>query len=130
MPRQARLDIAGALHHVMLRGINKSAIFEDDQDRALFVQRLEKNIAAADARVYAWVLMTNHVHILFKSGKQGISQVMRKQLTWYAQYFNHRHSRSGHLFENRYKSVLCDEDNYLLALIRYIHLNPLRAGIV
>lgn len=130
MPRQARLDIAGALHHVMLRGINKSAIFEDDQDRALFVQRLEKNIAAADARVYAWVLMTNHVHILFKSGKQGISQVMRKQLTWYAQYFNHRHNRSGHLFENRYKSVLCDEDNYLLVLIRYIHLNPLRAGIV
>jgi putative transposase len=130
MPRQARLDIAGALHHVMLRGINKSAIFEDDQDRALFLQRIEKNITAADARVYAWVLMTNHVHILFKSGKQGISQVMRKQLTWYAQYFNHRHKRSGHLFENRYKSVLCDEDNYLLALIRYIHLNPLRAGIV
>ena len=130
MPRQARLDIPGALHHLMLRGINKSSIFEDDQDRSLFLQRLEKNITAADARVYAWALMTNHVHILFKSGKQGISQVMRKQLTWYAQYFNHRHKRSGHLFENRYKSVLCDEDNYLLALIRYIHLNPLRAGIV
>lgn len=130
MPRQARLDIPGALHHLMLRGINKSSIFEDDQDRFLFLQRLEKNIIAADARVYAWALMTNHVHILFKSGKQGISQVMRKQLTWYAQYFNHRHKRSGHLFENRYKSVLCDEDNYLLALIRYIHLNPLRAGIV
>ena len=74
--------------------------------------------------------MTNHVHILFKSGKQGISEVMRKQLTWYAQYYNYRHKRSGHLFENRYKSVLCDEDNYLLALIRYIHLNPIRAGIV
>jgi putative transposase len=74
--------------------------------------------------------MTNHVHLLVKSGKQGISNVMRKQLTWYAQYYNRRHKRSGHLFENRYKSVLCDEDNYLLALIRYIHLNPLRAGIV
>jgi REP element-mobilizing transposase RayT len=130
MPRQARLDVPGALHHLMLRGINKSSIFEDDQDRFQFLNRLEKNITAAGARVYAWVLMTNHVHILFKSGKQGISDVMRKQLTWYAQYYNRRHRRSGHLFENRYKSVLCDEDNYLLALIRYIHLNPIRAEIV
>ncbi len=130
MPRQARLDAPGALHHLMLRGINKATIFDDDQDRALFLSRLEKNITAADAKIYAWVLMTNHVHLLFKSGKQGISDVMRKQLTWYAQYYNRRHKRSGHLFENRYKSVLCDEDNYLLALIRYIHLNPIRAGIV
>jgi len=74
--------------------------------------------------------MDNHVHILFKSGKDGISAVMRKLLTWYAQYFNRRHRRTGHLFENRYKSILCDEDNYLLALIRYIHLNPIRAKIV
>ncbi len=130
MPRQARLDVPGALHHIMLRGINKSPIFEDDQDRKLFLVRLERNVTAADARVYAWVLMTNHVHILFKSGKQGISDVMKKQLTWYAQYYNRRHKRSGHLFENRYKSILCDEDNYLLALIRYIHLNPIRANIV
>lgn len=130
MPRQARLDIPGALHHIMLRGINKSSIFEDDQDRKQFLDRLEKNVTSAGAKVYAWVLMTNHVHILFKSGKLGISYVMRRQLTWYAQYYNRRHKRFGHLFENRYKSVLCDEDNYLLALIRYIHLNPIRAGIV
>jgi len=80
--------------------------------------------------VYAWVLMDNHVHILFKSGKEGISTVMRKLLTWYALYFNRRHHRTGHLFENRYKSILCDEDNYLLALVRYIHLNPIRAKII
>lgn len=129
MPRQARLDVPGALHHIMLRGINKSSIFEDDKDRSQFLSRLENNVTAANAMVCAWVLMTNHVHILFKSGKQGISDVMRKQLTWYAQYYNRRHRRSGHLFENRYKSVLCDEDNYLLALIRYIHLNPIRAGL-
>jgi REP element-mobilizing transposase RayT len=113
----------------MVRGINKSTIFEDDQDRAQFLNRLGENVTEARATVYAWALMTNHAHILFKSGKQGISAVMRKQLTWYAQYFNRRHRRSGHLFENRYKSILCDEDNYLLALIRYIHLNPLRAGM-
>lgn len=130
MPRQARLDVPGALHHIMVRGINKSTIFEDDQDRSRFLDRLGENVTAARATVYAWALMTNHAHILFKSGKQGITAVMSKQLTWYAQYYNRRHRRSGHLFENRYKSILCDEDNYLLALIRYIHLNPVRAGMV
>ncbi len=130
MPRQARLDVPGALHHIMVRGINKSTIFEDDQDRVQFLNRVGEKITNARATVCAWALMTNHVHILFKSGMEGISAVMRKQLTWYAQYYNRRHRRSGHLFENRYKSILCDEDNYLLALIRYIHLNPLRAGLI
>jgi len=130
MPRQARLDIPGALHHIMVRGINKAAIFDDNEDKARFLERLGQNVLEGKCSVYAWVLMDNHVHILFKSGKHGISAVMRKLLTWYAQYYNRRHKRSGHLFENRYKSILCDEDNYLLALIRYIHLNPLRANIV
>ncbi len=130
MPRQARLDVPGALHHIMVRGINKSAIFEDDQDKTKFLERLGEKITEAKCSVYAWVLMTNHVHILFKSGNKGISSVMRKLLTWYAIYFNRRHHRTGHLFENRYKSILCDENNYLLALIRYIHLNPVRAGMV
>ena len=129
MPRKARLDVTGALHHIMVRGINKTDIFDDDQDRARFLERLGDTITEAQCTVYAWALMSNHVHILFKSGKQGISSVMRKLLTWYAQYYNRRHKRTGHLFENRYKSILCDEDNYLLALVRYIHLNPLRAGI-
>lgn len=129
MPRQARLDVPGALHHIMVRGINKSVIFEDDQDRQKFIERLEKNILEAKCSIYAWALMTNHVHLLFKSGGKGISTVMRKLLTWYAIYYNRRHKRTGHLFENRYKSILCDEDNYLLALIRYIHLNPLRVGL-
>ena len=82
MPRRARLDAPGALHHIMVRGINKSSIFADDQDRQKFLDRLGENVIAAGAVVYAWVLMTNHVHILFKSGKLGISAVMRKQLTW------------------------------------------------
>jgi REP element-mobilizing transposase RayT len=127
MPRQARLDIPGALHHIMVRGIDKTKIFRDDEDKERFLERLGLNVQAGNSSVYAWVLMDNHVHILFKSGKDGISTVMRKLLTWYAQYFNRRHHRTGHLFENRYKSILCDEDNYLLALIRYIHLNPVRA---
>lgn len=130
MPRQARLDVSGALHHIMVRGISKTDIFTDDQDRSLFLKRLGLNVSEGECTIYAWALMTNHVHILFKSGKDGISGVMRKLLTWYAQYYNRRHNRTGHLFENRYKSILCDEENYLLALVRYIHLNPIRAGIV
>lgn len=130
MPRQARLDVPGALHHIMVRGNNKTNIFSDDLDRSKFLQRLGENIVEAKCSVYAWVLMSNHVHILFKSGQKGISAVMRKLLTWYAVYFNRRHKRTGHLFENRYKSILCEEDRYLLALIRYIHLNPIRVGMV
>lgn len=130
MPRQARLDVPGALHHIMVRGINKSAIFRDDQDRIKFLERLGQAVSDGKCTVYAWALMSNHLHLLFKSGKDGISVVMRKSLTWYALYFNRRYRRTGHLFENRYKSILCDEDNYLLALVRYIHLNPIRAKIV
>ena len=120
----------GALHHIMMRGIDKTNIFRDDEDKARFLERLGQTVLEGKYAVYAWALMDNHVHILFKSGKVGISTVMRKLLTWYALYFNRRHRRTGHLFENRYKSILCDEDNYLLALIRYIHLNPTRAGMV
>jgi putative transposase len=130
MPRQARLDVPGALHHIMVRGINKSTIFNDDEDKTRFLKRLGQSVEEGQCSVYAWVLMDNHVHILFKSGRDGISTVMRKLLTWYAQYFNRRHRRTGHLFENRYKSILCDEDNYLIALVRYIHLNPVRANII
>jgi putative transposase len=130
MPRQARLDVPGALHHIMVRGIDRSNIFRDSEDKARFLERLGQNVQDAKCAVHAWVLMDNHVHILFRSGKDGISAVMRKLLTWYAQYFNRKHRRKGHLFENRYKSILCDEDNYLLALVRYIHLNPVRAKVI
>jgi len=130
MPRQARLDTPGALHHIMVRGINRSAIFEDDQDRSRFLARLGQNILQTQCSLYAWVLMETHIHLLVRSGQQGISALMRKLLTWYAQYYNRRHQRTGHLFENRYKSILCEEENYLLVLVRYIHLNPIRAKLV
>ena len=130
MPRQARLDIPGALHHIMIRGIDKTNIFRDAEDKDRFLERLGKNVQESQCVIYAWVLMDNHVHLLFRSGQEGISAVMRKLLTWYAQYFNRKHRRTGHLFENRYKSILCDEDNYLLALVRYIHLNPIWAKII
>jgi putative transposase len=130
MPRQARLDATGALHHIMVRGINKTPILVDDRDRESFLERLHLNLDDSGCSIYAWTLMDNHIHLLVKSDGQGISYLMRKQLTWYAMYFNHKYQRTGHLFENRYKSIICEEDRYLLALIRYIHLNPIRAGMI
>jgi len=130
MPRRPRLDISGALHQIMVRGVDRVDIFLDDEDRHGFLKKLGELIVNSKSQVYAWTLMTNHVHILYKSGEKGISYVMRRLLTWFAIYFNRRYKRSGHLFENRYKSILCEEEQYLLELVRYIHLNPVRAGLV
>jgi REP element-mobilizing transposase RayT len=130
MPRHARLDATGALHHVIIRGIDRSTLFADDSDRQRFVDKLGEYVSATGCSLYAWVLMSTHVHLLLKSGNCGLSGTMRKLLTWYALYFNKRHGRTGHLFQNRYKSILCEEERYFLALVRYIHLNPVRAGIV
>jgi putative transposase len=114
----------------MVRGINKTEIFSEAKDKKKFIERLSAAVIEGQCAIYAWAVMDNHSHILFKSGKQGLADVMRKVLTWYAQYYNRRHNRTGHLFENRYKSILCDEERYLLALMRYIHLNPIRAKVV
>lgn len=130
MPRKARLDAPGVLHHVMVRGIEKSDIFQDDADRIAFLSRIGQLVVSTRTRIPAWALMPNHVHLLLFSGPQGISQFMRRLLTGYALYFNRRHHRSGHLFQNRYRSIVCEEEAYLLELVRYIHLNPLRGDVV
>jgi len=130
MPRQARLDTPGTLHHVIVRGIEKKNIFDDKYDRANMVARMEELAKETETSIYAWSLMTNHVHILLKSGPHGLSQFMRRLLTGYAITYNLRHKRYGHLFQNRYKSIICDEDVYFQQLVRYIHLNPLRASLV
>ena len=130
MPRKARIDAPGALHHIILRGIERKAIFKDNSDRDNFVERLGQIILQTDTGCYAWVLMTNHVHMVLKTGLAPIATVMRRLLTGYAVSFNRRHRRHGHLFQNRYKSFLCEEDLYLKELVRYIHLNPLRAKVV
>ena len=130
MPRQARIDAPGALHHIIIRGIERKAIFKDNADRANFLERLGRIISETETGCYAWVLMTSHVHLLLKTGLAPIATVMRRLLTGYALSFNHRHRRHGQLFQNRYKSFLCEEDVYLKELVRYIHLNPLRARMV
>ena len=130
MPRKARIDAPGAVHHVIARGIEKRDIFWDDYDRNNFLERLGTIIEESDTRCYAWALLPNHCHLLFKTGLYPIATVMRRLLTGYAVTFNRRHRRHGHLFQNRYKSILCQEEVYLKELVRYIHLNPLRAKIV
>jgi len=130
MPRQARLDAPGTLHHVMMRGIERADIFSDDKDREHFLSKVGEIGKATETRILAWALMDNHVHMLLFSGSSGLPRFMRRLLTGYAVWFNRRHQRSGHLFQNRYKSIVCDEETYLLELIRYIHLNPLRAFVV
>ena len=130
MPRQARIDTPGALHHVIIQGIDRTAIFRTDGDRDSFLDRLGAILAGSSTPCYAWSLLSNHAHFLLRTGRIPIARVMRKLLTGYAVTFNRRYGRHGHLFQNRYKSILCDEDAYLHELVRYIHLNPLRAGLV
>ncbi len=130
MPRKRRIDATGAVHHVVVRGIERSPIFKDSKDRENFLSRLSSLLNETSTSCYAWALMKNHMHLLLRSGPSGLSPLMRRLLTGYAQQFNRRHNRSGHLFQNRYKSFLCEEDPYLLELVRYIHLNPIRAGLV
>lgn len=130
MPRRARIDAPGALHHVIARGIERKAIFKGDFDRADFLERVDHILSASSTPCYAWALMTNHVHLLIRTGIVPLATLMRRLLTGYAVSYNRRHRRHGQLFQNRYKSILCQEDTYLMELTRYIHLNPLRVGMV
>ncbi len=130
MPRAARLDIPGLLQHVIFRGVGRCDIFRDDTDRKRFLANLSKLLIQTGTECLAWSLMTNHVHLLLCPRQSRLAPLMRRLLTGYAIYFNLRHKRAGHLFQNRYKSIVCDEDVYLLELLRYIHLNPLRSGLV
>ncbi|MFC1494572.1 transposase [Thermodesulfobacteriota bacterium] len=130
MPRQARIDTPNALHHIMIRGIERRKIFRDNKDGDNFTQRLGNIVKETSTSCYAWSLLSNHAHLLLRTGAYPISTVMRRLLTGYAVTFNRRHKRHGQLFQNRYKSILCQEDPYLMELVRYIHLNPLRASIV
>lgn len=130
MPRQSRIDTTGALHHIIARGIERGVIFDDDQDRFDFIKNLGLILEETKTACYAWSLIPNHFHLLLKTGQVPIATVMRRLLTGHAVRYNRRHNRHGHLFQNRYKSILCQEDSYLLELVRYIHLNPLRAELV
>ena len=130
MPRGPRLDIPGLLHHVIVRGIERRKVFLDDEDRGAFRKRLAGLLETTGTECLAWCLLPNHFHLLLRAHETPLATFMRRMLTGYAVTFNLRHGRAGHLFQNRYKSIVCEEEAYLLELVRYIHLNALRARLV
>lgn len=130
MPRGARLDVPGHMYHVMSRGIERGQIFFDEADYTDFMERFVVWLGKSGGKCLAWCLMPNHFHFLILRGDRPLSELMHHMLTGYAVNFNGRHRRVGHLFQNRYKAILCDLEEYLLELVPYIHLNPLRAGLV
>lgn len=130
MPRHKRINLPGVIYHVISRGIEGGKIFRDNEDRDEFLRRLEIGLEKTGCQCIAWSLMPNHFHLLIRTGETALSDLMRSLLSGYAIYFNRRHHRHGYLYQNRYKSILCQEDVYLLELIRYIHLNPLRAALI
>jgi len=130
MPRRPRIDFPGAFHHVYARGIEKRDIFSDQNDREDFRRRILRNLKRFNAGCLAWAFMPNHFHLLFHSKSGNLPDFMRCLMSGYSIYFNKKYKRTGHLFQNRYKSSVIDTERYLLGLIRYIHLNPVRSGIV
>ncbi len=130
MPRGPRVDAPGAVHHVMVRGIERREIFRDDCDRRDLLDRLARILPEAGMSCLAWAFMPNHLHFVLRTGPVPLSRVMARLNTGYARRFNERHDRVGHLFQNRFGSRLAGDDADLLGLVRYVHRNPLRAGIV
>jgi REP element-mobilizing transposase RayT len=128
MARKPRIQYEGALYHVIVRGNQRQDIFLEDADRHEYLERLLKYKQKCGFNLYAYMLMSNHVHLLIETPIDPISRIMQMINFTYTQYFNRKYRKVGHLFQGRYKAILCDKDNYLLALVRYIHLNPMRAG--
>jgi putative transposase len=129
MARQVRIEFAGALYHVIARGFERRDLFRDDRDRKKYLSLLAERVPRFGVRVYAYCLMSNHVHVAIQTGSQPLSRLMKSLQTSYAQYFNLRHRRVGSLFAGRYKAFVVDEERYFLTLLRYIHLNPVQAGL-
>jgi REP element-mobilizing transposase RayT len=130
MPRNARVRSKSKIYHVIVRGVNRQDIFSDDVDREKFLQILYECKELSGFELYGYCLMTNHVHLLIKEGAETVSQIMRRIGTRYVQFFNWKHNRIGHLFQDRFKSEAVTDDRYFLTVLRYIHHNPLQAGMV
>jgi REP element-mobilizing transposase RayT len=130
MPRHPRVHAAGLLYHVMARGNNGQKIFLSQSDFQAFIEALRTVRQRYPFSLYAYVLMSNHFHLLLEVDRFPTARILQSLLTGYARRFNRKHRRRGHLFEGRYKAIVCDRDSYLLELVRYIHLNPVRAAMV
>jgi len=130
MSRKLRIHYPGAVYHVILLGNAQDNVFYDDVDRTRFCLLIQEGTERFKHRVHAFCMLDNHIHLAIQVGKRPLSRIMQNLTFRYTQWFNKRHKRVGHLFQGRYKANLVDADSYLLELVRYIHLNPVRAGIV
>ena len=126
MARKPRIDFPGAFFHVIVRGNRRANIFHDADDYIAYLDRLERYRQRDGVTVHAYVLMTNHVHLLVETGSHPLSRTMQALQFTYSQYYNRRYDKNGHVFQGRYQAILCDRDAYLLELVRYLHLNPAR----
>ena len=129
MSRKPRIFVPGAVHHVMARGIDGKDIFSDEEDRQRFLLYLSSGIFRSGYRCYAWALMSNHYHLLLRASEIPLWRLMRPLNSHYGQHFNRKYQRRGYLFQDRYHSIVTQDQNYVEELVRYIHLNPVRAGL-
>ena len=129
MPRQARRKSKSGIYHVLLRGINRQQIFEDNEDFEMFLQVLKDCKAISECKLFAYCLMGNHIHLLVQESKEPIGQFMKRILTRFVYWYNVKYQRVGHLFQDRFKSEPVENDSYFMTVIRYIHQNPLKAGL-
>jgi len=130
MARTARKKSKSGIYHLILRGINRQTIFEEEDDAKKFLETLEKYKEKCGYKIYAYCLMGNHVHLLFKEKDEELGVVMRRIGASYVYWYNWKYNRCGHLFQDRYKSEVVEDEKYFLTVLRYIHQNPLKAGIV
>lgn len=130
MPRAARQKSNTGIYHVMLRGINRQIIFEDNEDYQKYLQTLKEFQGKSGYEIYAYCLMDNHIHLLIKETSEDLGIVFRRLGASYVYWYNWKYGRRGHLFQDRYKSEIVEADNYFLTVLRYIHQNPYKAGIV
>ena len=129
MPRESRKRSESGVYHIMLRGINRQSIFEDDEDYRRFLETLEKYREECGYSLYGYCLMPNHVHLVLREGKQPLETIMRRIGASYVYWYNAKYRRNGHLFQDRFKSEPVESDAYLLTVIRYVHWNPVKAGL-
>jgi len=130
MARRPRLEVEGGLYHLIVRGNNRQNIFHSPDDHNKFLSLLGAGKRQLRFYIYAYCLMTNHVHLLIERQAETVGRIMHRVLTGYSQYYNRKYQKVGHVFQGRHKAVLCQTDRYLGELVRYIHLNPVRAGMV
>ena len=130
MPRQARQKSQSGIYHIMLRGINRQTLFEDEEDSLKFLETLHTYKAISEYKVFAYCLMSNHIHLLLQVGKEEPDLIMKRLAGSYVYWYNWKYYRKGHLFQDRYKSEPVEDEKYFLTVLRYIHQNPQKAGIV